>query len=1680
MAKGKKQKKKNMKLRRQLRKTLGCLFMVSALLVTAIPVQPMEAADTTGWSTGSTGYPYCGSKSETIPNITSDTPIYQTEDGNYRFAYVDSKGNWSTGSEQNKFAVIVGYEKAQPVKNGLLVIPDVADAYVKYTDTLGSTGGYAAANKKGYPLYYKVTKQEDVTETTSDVMTYPDGHTEPVVVTKKVTKFVEFSPCTSANKSQWNDGIADATLYYYNAIGTDGKITGIPPADALKKDETADTNWKAVSGDEDGRIRDASVKYIGNQYAVYDNSQKKWVVTDTSTSNANESVFGGTGEGMTASNVVSLQIGDNLSGIGDYAFYGCTNLQAFTPSNGFNTLGNYAFANCINLKTVNMAYYTNLSTLGHHAFSNCGMLDTFVLPTAVQSIGDFCFENCTKLKTVDMTGATTSEEHNYSLNKIGHKAFINCTSLTSLTLPSLYHGGCVDDKDDFHLSTVQGCKNLKFISTQSQKLNFVTDQGTEDNSGKIDGSYSFDEFKADVGDEFYFEAPGYMDGTNNKTKTPVHNTANVEQIAFKYYGEDKYEIVKPSVDIDGKAVGLVYAVNSGGNLIVFRVEVTNETGQAVTAKVQVPEITMPEKIGPYGIRHIVEGSFSDNCWVQKVTIPASVETIGDNSFKGCHNLNHVIFTNPENITSIGSNAFATQKIRTDSPSHADGGLDGNSCKETDEKLFAADNKPFLSFSGAIEKSDGSNTEPFKYAMKAGSNINEGRQPLTYITYYSGIPTNLTVMYNPATGLSELQDFPTKSEVEEGFVVKTTGGSGEGGGTESGGSGGTESDGSGGTESGEGGTGTATKTTYKYPYITDAISTEAAGAFGGGTLTENQANLKNAVENIVIPNGVNSIKEGLFSGLNSSGVQPSTITTESPNGALPADDYVSASAADIHTITSKSVADIKPYTFARMDALTSAYISGAANVGNYAFDNCKNLASAEIGADTATLGLRPFSGCTKLTNVTFPNSTAFSYDNGIIYGLKDGAKNSIVECLESRGTLVGSRVAGPDEFTGVKSISKEAFMDCDELRTVDLSKSSVTDIPELCFAESDKLSTVILPNTIISIKKGSFWNTKMLGSVTIPDSIVQIAPDAFAYVDKDKSGVYGDPKKDRDGFDFVTLPTSYAALYREDYPYIGITQDDSLKGSWSVMIFDAVDESNPKLVDDRTVVDGENLILTDSDAPDHTADGYQFSRWWPSADIFNPIVDNTEIWAMYTPIGATTYTVRFFDINKAEMKDYTQQVVSGKDAAAPPASAMEVEGKVFTGWDRALTNVTASFDTYAQYSDREPGTYVVRFWADDAMTQMIGKAQIVKEGEAAIEPAHPTKEGYTFTGWFPSSGWEKVTKDLDVIALYKEGTGTDTPGGDTPGGDNPGGNNGNNGNNGGSGSDSSNSNNSVSDNSTKYKVVVNGGSGSGEYTAGTIVPINAYARADDTVFDKWTSSSSGVGFVNQTAISTTFTMPSNNVEITANYKKGSGSSSVSSNSRSARRNSTTTVDVTKGGISNTGLASANVNGSSDNYVVKITEDAQATAAVIAALEAKYGDLSNIAYMPMDISLYDSTGQTKITDVSGVTVDITLPLPDDLIQYAGNNKAAGVVNGQLDELGAKFTTIDGVPCIQFTATHFSPYTIYVDKANLTEGTVDSTPKTGDPIHPKWFLAMGLACIAIILFCKKDKGQPKVKTA
>ena len=71
-------------------------------------------------------------------------------------------------------------------------------------------------------------------------------------------------------------------------------------------------------------------------------------------------------------------------------------------------------------------------------------------------------------------------------------------------------------------------------------------------------------------------------------------------------------------------------------------------------------------------------------------------------------------------------------------------------------------------------------------------------------------------------------------------------------------------------------------------------------------------------------------------------------------------------------------------------------------------------------------------------------------------------------------------------------------------------------------------------------------------------------------------------------------------------------------------------------------------------------------------------------------------------------------------------------------------------------------------------------------------------------------------------------------------------------------------------------------------------------------------------------------------------------SGTSTTPNAGTNSGTTVDVSKDGISDKDIASATVTGSTDDFTVKIREDADATLAVATALKNRYGSLDDIRF------------------------------------------------------------------------------------------------------------------------------------
>ena len=385
---------------------------------------------------------------------------------------------------------------------------------------------------------------------------------------------------------------------------------------------------------------------------------------------------------------------------------------------------------------------------------------------------------------------------------------------------------------------------------------------------------------------------------------------------------------------------------------------------------------------------------------------------------------------------------------------------------------------------------------------------------------------------------------------------------------------------------------------------------------------------------------------------------------------------------------------------------------------------------------------------------------------------------------------------------------------------------------------------------------------------------------------------------------------------------------------------------------------------------------------------------------------------------------------------PSVSLETLEPKIFSYEDSAAIKYAKRMGYDYELLDNN---IVATFYNIDGT--IIESVRLTSPGtpkKPTTDPVHPSGNAkYKFIGWSPEI--TEISVSTAYVAQYEDTEASSST----------------------SGSSSSGSGSSTGSGSSSGS----GSSGSGSSSSST----NKSSSSSSSSTNK---SSSGSSTYNRPVVISGAPTPV--VQPGSANSSASGGAASSSPSGSNVTTGNTNVVSTAPGLSNNGKMSATVNGSSDNYVIKLTETAEADECAKQALSAAFGSLDNIRYMPFDISLYDSTGTQKISPVpEGVTVSVTMPIPDSLQVYGGNNKVASTVGGTLESIKPRFTVIDGVPCMNFTVSHLSPYVIYVDTANLTaSGTLDATPKTGDPIHPKWFLCIGLTAISIFLFLKRDK--------
>ena len=394
--------------------------------------------------------------------------------------------------------------------------------------------------------------------------------------------------------------------------------------------------------------------------------------------------------------ITSVTIGNQVTSIGEYAFYSCDSLTEITIPNSVTSIGDYAFGNCTSLTTILLG--NDLTEIGYNAFSNTPWLTdirnnhngqaqssdgtktymikapntnitsydltgvdviaggafwsytrltSITIPDSVISIGESAFYRCSSLASVTIENSVTS---------IGNSAFEFCSSLTSITIP--------ESVTSMGESAFSGCTALTEINFNATNMNDLSSNNyVFDNAGQ-DGTGIAVNIGANV-----TRIPAYLFCPGNSLYSP-HITA------INFLGNGQCESIGEYAFYNCTALTEINFNATNMNDLVYYNYVFYRAGQdgaGITLNIGAnvtripaylfspgyssysPHITAINFLGNSQCESIGESAFRYCSSLTSITIPDSVISIGNYAFNNCTALTSVTIGN--SVTSIGESAF---------------------------------------------------------------------------------------------------------------------------------------------------------------------------------------------------------------------------------------------------------------------------------------------------------------------------------------------------------------------------------------------------------------------------------------------------------------------------------------------------------------------------------------------------------------------------------------------------------------------------------------------------------------------------------------------------------------------------------------------------------------------------------------------------------------------------------------------------------------------------------------------------------------------------------------------------------------------------------------------------------------------------------------------------------------
>ena len=126
---------------------------------------------------------------------------------------------------------------------------------------------------------------------------------------------------------------------------------------------------------------------------------------------------------MNGKEIKELEIPNDVTSIGNYAFSCCANLTSIIIPNNVGFIGNSSFGGCENLTSIIIP--NSVTSISNRTFAGCKKLVSITFPNNLSAIGDYAFNGCKSLTSITIPNSVTS---------IGDNSFYDCSGITSLTL----------------------------------------------------------------------------------------------------------------------------------------------------------------------------------------------------------------------------------------------------------------------------------------------------------------------------------------------------------------------------------------------------------------------------------------------------------------------------------------------------------------------------------------------------------------------------------------------------------------------------------------------------------------------------------------------------------------------------------------------------------------------------------------------------------------------------------------------------------------------------------------------------------------------------------------------------------------------------------------------------------------------------------------------------------------------------------------------------------------------------------------------------------------------------------------------------------------------------------------------------------------------------------------------